>query len=256
MPQLDSAISCLLPKPKIADSTNFTPDQSITSARYRSDTSANTLTVIIPPWHASPFEQNRLVRSELKKGRAVLEYSLHESILSADPQQTITVFETIADRVFTDVQAKSGQYKSVRYIASSLGCAILIYYLGTKKVQAQVDLIAPGSNLATSLWRGIRTSHLREAYEAQGLTEQKLRVLWKQLSPEYQAEHNIRGCDLRIFYSHHDLVILPAGLETMASVLRQHGNNLTMISNKRSGHFITIARYSIWPASLDRVAGS
>ncbi len=62
-----------------------------------------------------------------------------------------------------------------------LFCMIVADKIDIKKLV----LIAPAYNLAECFWNGSKTQDLKRTMEQNGITLKRLRILWKEISPDY-----------------------------------------------------------------------
>ncbi len=245
MISLDQVAGRLMADSPSTPDPNFTPEQTIVDRQLTLVDSAEELSVIIPPWHASKRLQQTLVRRQVRMGRTTLSYALHDDILTANPHQTIDCFEQVADQVAEDVGTAAEGISNVRYIASSLGCAVLLYAMGERKLTGRISLLAPGGDLARSLWTGSRTQHLKQAYEQQEVDLPQLQSLWERLAPTYQASHNIRNSQVTMYVSTADRVIPPDTVPPLAAALAENGNRVAVHTNRTLGHYATIVGHSL-----------
>jgi hypothetical protein len=251
MPSIDSLLGRAMPRPAIDTDPDFMPEQSITKRIRHGKDGSTRLTVVVPPWHANKLVHSLSLRRVTKPGRKVLSYALHSDILSSNPELTVRCFDEIAAEIANDVKkAKTGDVEHVRYIGFSLGCAILSRVLGEYKLSGDVSFVAPGGDLAWSLWTGSRTQHLKRSFEIQGYDLPNLQELWQELSPTFQAANNIRGCSVIIYASEADTVIRSDTIPPLVDALQAGGNQVRMNMNRHQGHYGTIVRQALFNPNL------
>lgn len=247
----DALLNKLSPQPLDDADKDFNATRSVTN-RYKLDfPSASEMAVVIPSWHGNSKVLSYVAQNQYRKGRSVLSYLFHDDVLTADPELTVECFSNIADNIAADVTtAQEIGIKKFRFIAFSLGCAIVLYAAGERKLAGHFTLVCPGGSLATSLWTGIRTQHLREKFEAKGINRENLEIRWQKLAPSYQAIHNIRNSSADIYYSQADKVIMPDTLPPLINAMSLNGNSLKVHKNHYLGHYGTILCHSLFTKNL------
>ena len=110
--------------------------------------------------------------------------------------------------------------------------------------------MVPGSCLASSLWKGIRTQKLKKIYEKQNIKLEQLQTLWQSLAPK----NNISALDNKnifIAISKSDKVIpYPFGKELADLVKTKYPQNTSIAENKYLGHYFTVLKYYFFSKKL------
>ena len=240
MPSFDAAY-CKIVQYDMAHDHGFTPEQSVESVSFSPVKGSDELAVIVPPWHAPEWYLRQHARAQNRLGRSALTLSLNDHILSADPYRTIESFGYIAD-MYEAAVSEIGQ-EPTHWQATSLGTSILMHTVGTKGLPApSIAFVAPGGDLARSLWTGLRTQPLRRQLEANGMSEEALVELWKPLSPIEQASA-IKESNVEMNISFADEVIRPDTAFTFAAALSLQ-NRVSVFVNRHFGHYGTILHHT------------
>ncbi|MFC1751706.1 hypothetical protein ACFLY5_01000, partial [Patescibacteria group bacterium] len=122
------------------------------------------LYVSISLYSGGPDCSYRLRAKIKKKNASFLDFRLSQDILSSDAEQTLNRFYFLKQQFVNQINLIKQQYgfKRVHLIGISMGCVTALMITNNNSLINKVILIVPGNCLAESMWKGIRTQHLKE----------------------------------------------------------------------------------------------
>ena len=227
-----------------ADQDDYTAAQAIRSKELVNP-SGRHLTVLFPPWRGGEGAYDVLTRRLQRNGSAVLRYNLHPQILEPNADRVLASFAGIRDGVAEAVAKlqSSDRYAGTHLVAASLGGVSLGLVARQLADFTSATLVVPGSDLATGMWAGSRTRHIRQELERQGLNKEQLAARWADLAPA-QAAPSFAGKEVRIITSTTDTIIPAWSQVEMVAAVRSYAPN-TQVDTTRMGHIVSVARFCI-----------
>lgn len=235
-----------------SDSSEERSDFFISKNIIHADNSS-TLKVILPPWGDQESFATKILLQRLHKlGCSTVTYRIPQHILSVNTDHTLRFFITLKEQVKRDIQELKTTYhfSTVDIIAPSLGVVSACLIANGNDDISNLYFIVPGSCLASSLWNGIRTKHLRIIYEQQGLNEEQLIKKWSQLAPKNNISR-MQGKRIFIAISKADKIIpYRFGKELADLIQTMYPDNSTVVENTHRGHYLTVVKYYLFDNAL------
>ncbi len=210
------------------------------------------LKVIIPPWEdGTNILTKGLIRRLNKKDFSYISYEFGIDLLSPDTELTLKKFNYINYQVRFDISELKKKYgfERVDVIGTSLGVVSACLISNGNDDINSLSCIVPGSNLARSLWYGIRTWKLRNIYKSQKITEEKLIETWNSVAPKNNID-KMKGKEIFVAISKSDRVIPYFYGKEFADLLKSKYSNIIVEENKTLGHYVTIAKYCLFSKKL------
>jgi len=189
------------------------------------------------------------LRTKIKKERAsCLEYSLSSEILSTDTQKTLTHFYFIKQQIVNDIKKFKQQYKftKIHLIGISMGCVTTLMIANHNSSINKIILLVPGSCLAESMWKSIKTQHLKRSIESRKKNLKNLKREWNSLAPKNNLGE-LKNKKIFIYLSRADKIIPSELGKHLVKAMRRKNLSPTVYGNKHLGHYGTIAKFCIFP---------
>ena len=231
-------------QPPIFDAS-YTADQAIVGMEYVHVPHSDALTIVFPPWHA-PVWFTRHIKEQLLHNRTnALVYDFNPLLLSKDIIRVKNSFEYIALHIPEDVKKveSSRLIRHINLLGLSIGNVALC--ITAEKLQKfdNVTLVAPGNDLATSLWDGWRTRRLRNNLKAEGYKLTELQREWDDLAPQAHLE-TLKEHPVHIILAKEDRFIpFQYGKELFDKLYQLNPGTTCHVSP--FGHIATILRYTM-----------
>jgi hypothetical protein len=241
---LDRTMSYRGVKRNVLSTPGYSANQAVLSEQLLAPDNPN-LTVLLPPWHGGGKFYERLASRLIARGNAVLVYDFHDDILKPDVDEVVASFHQIQSHVSDRLHElrDTERYQSVSLIAASLGTPILAMVASMFPDFDKATMITPGSDLAKCMWQGIRTAHIRRAFESQGVEQQQLETAWSSLAPVNHTASMV-GKDLSLIISKTDRIIPTRFQHEYASVLNVN-DIVPDVTSSNLGHYGTIGRFCL-----------
>ncbi len=225
-------------------SEGYTPEQAIVDNEILNPRSKS-LTVIFPPWHGIDRLGRVIKKRAVKAGLALLTYTFHDEILSADSESVIGSFKHIqraaADEI--NILRRDNGYADVHLVGFSLGNVALAMTAAELDGNFRTTCIVGSSNLARSAWEGLRTRHIREDFEhRQKYTENQLDQEWAVLAPGNNTM-SFDGKPVHMVISKTDRFLPTNYQEELAAKMKNSGAELT-VERTNNGHVSSIVKYA------------
>ncbi len=229
--------------------TDFGGDIGLTSDFYPVPGS-RVLCVLVPPWKAEA-DYYKLVRKRVfEAGYSCLEYKIASSLLSPDYEYTRNAFKEVISRVRSGIEGMVQQhaFKEVQVIGVSIGCIEAAMIANHNSHVTKLVLVAPGSDLAESMWYGLKTQNVRHLFEEQGITLDFLKEAWYDLAPEHNFD-GLKGKEIEIYISKCDVNIPYRFGRKLADEMMAYGLNPRVSENRYLGHYLTVLKY-LWNGEI------
>jgi hypothetical protein len=202
------------------------------------------LYVFFPPWH-NKFKDNKILRRKiLQSGSSFLEYAFNGHVLSSDYKLSLKYFKKINKEILKEIKKFKKEYHSVKinFIGVSLGCINEFMVANTLKKINKFVVIVPGHCLAESLWKGIKSRKIRREFEERGISLEKLKKYWKELSPQSNLR-NINAEETLVYLSKADKVIPYYCGKRLVKKMK----GVELHENRFFGHYLTILLFYLFP---------
>lgn len=224
---------------------NYSPSEAYKGSEDRGSPYLDKLAVVFPSWHlhTSDLFYQRFMDRLTKRGYFVRAYDFSDHILEPDIEAVLESYDKIQERVSDDLEnlTKNDRFEDIHFIGASLGAVALSVVGSAFPKMTGATIVAGSSNLALSMWDGIRTVGLREALEDQGVTREELDDSWAELAPSNHAPA-FTNKPTRMVVSTTDKVIPTAYQLEMADALRDAGSEVST-EHTILGHYASIAYY-------------
>ncbi|MEK9194669.1 MAG: hypothetical protein AAB884_02555 [Patescibacteria group bacterium] len=213
-------------------------------------TGSHTLYIIIPPWRGKLDYFQRLRNKIRKEGNSFIEYQFASGILSPDIENTRDLFIKIRNKIVNEIKSLNSQYKfsEIEVIGVSLGCVEALMIANANPYVNKITLVVPGNSLASSVWYGLRTRYIKGIIEAKGTTLDVLEKEWSILAPENNID-SLRGKKINVWLSKNDKVIPYYLGARLVDRMKSMGLNPTVKINERLGHYGTVLKFYLFPAT-------
>jgi len=228
---------------------SYSPEQAIVRQQLING-DATDLAVVFGPWHGGSVFPNALARRIAGGGRAVLALTFHDDILSNNLQTTIDSFENIKNKIAHHLFKIRDEYEKISFIGLSLGNVALAMVAREFPDFDSAQLVLTADSLANSMWNGIRTSHIRDDFEQQGITAEDVTIAWKNLAPSEYA-NDLRGKTVSVVQSANDEVIPTVYQQQYIDDLKRAGVE-PRVRTTTFGHYLTTMLYCLTPEFLSR----
>lgn len=171
-----------LPRDRFTDS--YRTDQAITGSKLVNPDGKD-LCVLLPPWHGGGVFYEWLIKSLARRGNAVQAYYFNGEIIKPDVEQVRASFSYLGDTIATDLTGitQGDRYTKVGMMAMSLGNLVMSMVSSRFSGFDSAHFVVGASSLATSMWHGTRTPHIRAGIEAQGYDLPAIEDAWSELAP-------------------------------------------------------------------------
>jgi hypothetical protein len=229
--------------------TDFGGDIGLTNDFYPVP-SSRVLCVLIPPWKTEA-DYYKLVRKRIHKaGYSCLEYKIASSLLSPDYEYTRNAFKEVIDGVKSGIENMVRQYAftEVQVIGVSIGCVEAAMIANHNPHVNKLVLVAPGSDLAESMWYGLKTQNVRRLFEERGITLSFLKKAWRDIAPENNFD-GLKGKEIEIYISKCDANIPYRFGKKLVDRMVAHGLHPRVNENKYLGHYLTVLKY-LWSGDI------
>jgi len=233
--------------PLRANVTDFGGDVGLTSTFYY-EPDCRGLCVLIPPWKVDS-DSFKVVRKRVREaGYSCLEYKIESSLLSPDHEYTKKAFMEVINTVTADIKrmVERHGFKKVQVIGISIGSLEAMMIANHNPFVTRLVLVAPGDNLAESMWYGLKTQNIRKLYEEQGVTLPFLKDVWRGLSPESDFA-GLKGKEIEVYISKADVNVPYRFGRRLVDQMTAHGLNPVVIENRFLGHYLTVVKYLMYP---------
>jgi len=221
--------------------------------RFFKKENSSVLKIILPPRGRDRLLVTKvLIRRFRKRSYSSLEYFFPEEVLYPDPNDTLKFFDFMKNKVRSDIRELKEKYSFDRIdiIAPSLAVVSACLVANNNEDISNIYLLVPGSCLASSLWKGIRTEKLKRIYEKQNIKLEQLQTLWKNLAPK----NNINALDNKnifIAISKSDKVIPYSFRKELADLVKtKYPQNTSIVENGYLGHYFTVLKYYFFSKKL------
>jgi predicted esterase len=206
------------------------------------------LFVILPPWGGRFYLNFFLRKKILKRGCSFLEYEFPEAILSSSWETTVEDFNRIRDNINKEIEKlkKRYKFKKINLVGISIGCINTCMIANNNSIIDKICLIVPGRCLAESMWKGISTQKIRQAYEKNGINLKKLKEYWRSLAPENNI-NKLKAKEISIFLSKADVIIPFHCGKKLVEEIKAFKYNIFYKNNKFLGHNLTALSFYLRP---------
>jgi predicted peptidase len=220
----------------------YTPDHVMTDkALFNAD--ASSLAVVFPIWHGGGIYHQTLVERLARQGVGVLDYKLHDQIIEPNIERVLESYSHLQAAMAEDLHRlhEEYNYRRIHFTGLSLGNVALSLVAQEFPNFTSATMVTPGSNLARSLWEGIRTQSIRRELSDQGYTAEELDEAWQPLAPKNYAGL-FKDKAVNIVISTRDKVIPSVYQIEMLNALKKADAQLsTRLTSK--GHYWTTGMF-------------
>ncbi len=209
--------------------------------------------VLITHWYSSVKDYSKVEKFITSLNDSFIVYRFPPNLLSSNYELTRKNFLKLKNDINLDLKNLEKEYgfTAIKIIGISLGGIPTFMVANSNETITDVELIVPGNDLAESLWFGMGTQHLRKEFEKQGITLEKLKEFWKELSPENNLV-NLKNKKVTVFLSEADAVIPYACGVKLIEAMRKNELGFELETNKNSGHYLTVLDFLRHPEKFIR----
>lgn len=186
----------------------------------------------------------------LGSGSSFLTYEFPREILSDQYRLTIDCFDVVSRTIREDIRRLRRKHHFKKCLVATLSLAgsfgSMVY-----KDNEDIDelfLIGTGNNLARVMWHGCRSQHLRKSYEKQGITLERLEMLWHDLSPE----NNMPAKETKVFihFGEEDRVAPYHLSKDLPKTMESHGIRPKVFVYSGWGHYLVSLKLLLFPEMI------
>ncbi|MFH1979202.1 MAG: hypothetical protein ABII97_02375 [Patescibacteria group bacterium] len=190
----------------------------------------------------------RLKAKIKNKNASFLDLKLSQDILSSDLEQTLDRFYFLKKQFMRQIELLKQQYgfNKVCLLGISMGCVTTLMIANRNSNINKVILVVPGSCLAESMWKSIRTQHLKKIIELNGIGLKDLKQQWDSLAPENNLD-GMKDKEINVYISQADKIIPGELGECLVDKMYEENLLPRVYKNKHLGHYGTIARFYMFP---------
>ncbi len=210
------------------------------------------LKVIIPPWEDGTNVLTKGLLGRLdKKDCSYLSYEFGLDLLSPDIELTLKKFNYIQYQIRADISElkKKYSFERIDVIGTSLGVVSACLIVNGNANVNRLYCIVPGSDLAASLWDGVRTWKLRNMYKSQNITKEKLVEFWNDVAPKNNIDR-LDGKKIFIAISKADNVIPYHYGKEFTDIIKNKYPDVEVQENNNLGHYVTVMKYCLFSKNL------
>jgi hypothetical protein len=108
----------------------------------------------------------------------------------------------------------------------------------------RLDLVSPGSSMASAFWSSKGTKALKKAYLRQGYNLKSLEEVWSPVKI-IDLIDRLKDVPTKVTYSKADIIIRPSETKRLIAKLKRTGTpNLKVKKNYFLGHYLTL--FWVW----------
>ncbi len=240
---IDKIMLKILPEDK--DSLRPKKLKDYIKKEYKESKGSKRIYIILGGWHEIHWLSDILKKKILNRKYSYLHYKIKPEILSANADLTFKAFENIKRKVIANIKRIKNKFSEIIVIGTSLHTTSTPMIVNNCEEVNKLILVCPGHCLAESLWNGIRTQNLKDAFVKQGINLKKLKQIWKDLAPENNI-NKMKGKEIVIYNSKSDEAIPYWCGNRLIKKMRKIGINPIVKTNKYLGHYLTIGYFYLF----------
>lgn len=235
--------------PEVKDNLNPKRLRDYIKKEYGGNKESKRIYIILGGWHEIHWLSDILKKKILNRKYSYLHYKIKPEILSAKAGLTYKSFESIKKKVIADIKKIKDKFSEIIVIGTSLHAISAPMIVNNCKEIDKIILVCPGHCLAESLWNGVRTQNLKDAFVKKGINLKKLKQIWKDLAPENNI-NKMNGKEVVIYNSKSDKVIPYWCGNRLIKKMRKIGINPIVNTNKYLGHYLTILYFYLFDNAI------
>jgi hypothetical protein len=197
------------------------------------------IVVLIGAWQTPDFLYC-LLKKSIPSEYGYIFNSYTQDILNADAQSTKQNFVQFIEQIMKDLNdLQKTKPRDFFLYGQSLGglfCMITADKIDVKKVM----LVVPGANIAEAFWNGTKTRRLKQKMEKNGMTLDKLKDYWKEISPDYYFKNKSRQAKFYIVLSSKDKIIPSDNGRKLIEILKRERIEFELTETALSHEFAVI----------------
>jgi len=225
-------------------------EKSLIKSKLRGNSSSSHAYILFPPWGQKIEYFFPLRLHVLKTGSACLEYEFSKSIMTSDYKLVKKYINMAQKKIWEDINnLKSLGVKEMTVIGTSVGSVAAMMLANKEAMIKRLILNACCACPAEVIWSSVRLKTMKNSLEKKGMTVKKLKQYWHDFLPENNLD-NLGGKEIYINISQADLVIPYKNTYSLISKMRGLGLKPCVNENKKLGHYLTAAKYYLWPHVL------
>ena len=167
-------------------------------------------------------------------------YAYDKGVLSPDTFQTVQNITIIADDILNKIETlKKEGYRNFSIFGTSLGALIALFVADKSKDVSKIILNMTGADIAEAIWSWDSVNpHFKKSLLEQSYTLEKLRNVWKPISPMHNIQH-LKNKKILIFLSKNDELIPYHLGEKLLQEFERRKYDYKVIVNHHFKHFFT-----------------
>lgn len=226
---------------------NYSPDKAVLGYSDSGSPESRSLAVVFPAWrlHLNDRYYRALGWCLGLQGFAVRRYDFNDHILEPDVDQVVASYKNIRETVTEELETFADQrrFNRIHFIASSLGTVSMALVASSFDRMTSATIASGSSNLALSVWHGIRTREVRRALEEaeEGCTARMVDDKWHDIAPMTHASA-FENKPTRMIISTTDAIIPTIFQREMADALADAGSQVST-HDTTLGHYASIGAY-------------
>jgi hypothetical protein len=206
------------------------------------------LTIVFPPWGTSPLLLSWIVKA-VSRNSSILGIS-PSKMLTSDPEESLHFCTESHQESLSLIKEEldSNDYEYIRVVGLSIGTGLAVLtsidlLRGGYSVD-RLDLVSPGSSMASAFWSSKGTKALKKAYLRQGYNLKSLEEVWSPVKI-IDLIDRLKDVPTKVTYSKADIIIRPSETKRLIAKLKRTGTpNLKVKKNYFLGHYLTL--FWVW----------
>ncbi len=205
------------------------------------------LTIVFAPWGTSPLLLSWIVKAVPKSSNIL--GIVPSKMLSEDPEEALKLCLDACDDSLSLIKQKldSSSYLNIRIVGLSIGTGLAVLSSTVLAKEGykidRLDLVSPGSSMASAFWSSSGTKHLKKKYQKSGYDLKSLEELWRPFRIIDRLEQ-IKSIPTKVTYSKADLVIRPAETKRLITKMIKLKFKIKVRNNHFFGHYLTL--FWVW----------
>lgn len=194
--------------------------------------------LIFPHWQSSAWTHKAFAKSLLDFRAIIYHYSA--SLLTSDIEFTLRNFEKLENEIWSDVaRLKTEGVALFDFYGTSLGSIVATraanLLAGRRENIQHIILNLSAASFPSAVWNGTATRHMREEFNARGVTYDQLEEAWGFLSPINNLS-NLKRQKILFFASLRDKIFGESNVKNLVAEFHANFPNAKIYTNRFLGH--------------------
>ncbi len=191
-------------------------------------------------WHMSAWMYSLFSQVLASNNFYCITYGYDSNVFSPDIDKTNTQLKIIRDSVLEEIKKlKKEGYEEFSIFGTSLGSMISLMIADKSKDISKIILNTVGIDVAENVWDWDKLNPVfKNELLAQGLTIEKLKQKWKEITPAENI-NNLKGKKILVYLAEKDEIIpFKLGMR-LINEFDKKNYDYKLIKNKKLNHFFT-----------------